>query len=144
MNSGVRPSGVFVLEFVQQAASNANDYAAFMGDFPGYRNCADILMLVGTNIVRIFGWFAALLSLIMLLITSNIFSSILFTEMISGITALVAARFDDGSDGRIACKSIYSGSSKNALVDSTKEMAYIPLDDELEVKEAAVDGLAGG
>ena len=65
-------------------------YLAFMGDFSTYTGIITIiLMLVGTNIVRIFGWLvAAIVTPIMLLVTSSIFfSSILFQDTVMGITA---------------------------------------------------------
>ena len=129
------------------AFASMNDYAAFMGDFSTYTGVITIiLMLVGTNIVRIFGWFAAaIITPIMLLITSSIFfSSILFTEMISGITALLATTPLMMAVMVGAMQNILTKASKYSLFDSTKEMAYIPLDDELKVKgKAAVDVIGG-
>lgn len=129
------------------AFSSMNDYAAFMGDFSTYTGVITIiLMLVGTNIVKSFGWLvAAIITPIMLLVTSCIFfSSILFTNTMAGITALLATTPLMMAVMVGAVQNILTKASKYSLFDSTKEMAYIPLVDELKVKgKAAVDVIGG-
>ena len=129
------------------AFSSMNEYTAFMGDFSTYTGVITIiLMLVGTNIVRVFGWLtAAIITPIMLLVTSSIFfSSMLFTEAMSGITALLATTPLMMAVMVGAVQNILTKASKYSLFDSTKEMAYIPLSDDLKVKgKAAVDVIGG-
>jgi AAA family ATP:ADP antiporter len=129
------------------AFASMNEYSAFMGDFSTYTGIITIvLMLVGTNIVRKFGWFAAaIITPIMLLITSSIFfGSILFTDAMIGLTAIFATTPLLLAIFVGAVQNILTKASKYSLFDSTKEMAYIPLDDELKAKgKAAVDVIGG-
>jgi len=129
------------------AFSSMNEYVAFMGDFSTYTGMITIvLMLIGTNIVRVFGWFvAAIITPLMLLITSSIFfSSVLFTDAITGITTLLATTPLMLAVIVGALQNILTKASKYSLFDSTKEMAYIPLSEDLKVKgKAAVDVIAG-
>lgn len=130
-----------------KAFTSMNEYTAFMGDFSTYTGIITIvLMLVGTNIVRKFGWLtAAIITPVMLLITSSIFfGSILFTDTMVGLTSmflttpLLLAVFVG------ALQNILTKASKYSLFDSTKEMAYIPLSDDMKVKgKAAVDVIGG-
>ena len=129
------------------AFASMNEYTAFMGDFSTYTGIITIiLMLVGSNIVRQFGWFtAAIITPIMLLLTSSIFfGSILFTDVMLGLTALFATTPLLLAVFVGAVQNILTKASKYSLFDSTKEMAYIPLSDELKVKgKAAVDVIGG-
>jgi len=129
------------------AFASMNEYTAFMGDFSTYTGIITIvLMLVGTNIVRQFGWFtAAIITPIMLLITSSIFfGSILFTDTMIGLTAILATTPLLLAVFVGAVQNILTKASKYSLFDSTKEMAYIPLSDDMKVKgKAAVDVIGG-
>lgn len=134
---------------------NPNDYSTFMGTFSmatGF--ITSIMMLfVGGNIIRKFGWgTAAKITPIVLGITGLIFFSIvLFKSNLQSLFTMLKA-----SPLMIvviigAIQNIMSKSSKYSLFDPTKEMAYIPLDDESKIKgKAAIDvvgarfGKAGG
>lgn len=134
---------------------NANEYVAFMG---GFSQCTAILtimmmLFVGGNVIRRFGWkTGALLTPVVLLITGvGFFAFVIFRDQLGGmVTALgttplfLAVIFG-------TAQNIMSKSSKYSLFDPTKEMAYIPLDQEAKVKgKAAIDvvgarfGKAGG
>ena len=124
----------------------SNDYNAFMGRFSQLTGIVTIFMMLffGSNLIRRKGWqFAALVTPIILVITGiGFFAFILFRDsdyvvgMIArfGTTALwLAVVFG-------TAQNIMSKSCKYALFDPTKEMAYIPLDQEQKVKgKAAVD-----
>lgn len=123
---------------------NANDYSAYLGYFATATGAATIFMMlfVGGNVIRRFGWgVGALVTPVVLLLTGVAFVVlILFQDNLSGLfaafgtTPLVLAVFIG------AVQNIMSKSSKYALFDPTKEMAYIPLDQEQKVKgKAAVD-----
>jgi ATP:ADP antiporter, AAA family len=123
---------------------NYNDYSTFMGWFSFCTGAVTILMMlfVGGNVIRLKGWgFAALITPVVLLITGiGFFGFVIFRDNLLGyITALgttplfLAVMFG-------AAQNIMSKSSKYSLFDPTKEMAYIPLDEDSKVKgKAAVD-----
>lgn len=122
---------------------NPNDYNTFMGKFSFVTGAVTIVMLfLGGYIIRKKGWgFAALTTPVVLLVTSaGFFSFILFRDQLSGFVAMMgttplmlAVLFG-------MAQNIMSKSTKYSLFDPTKEMAYIPLDQESKVKgKAAVD-----
>jgi AAA family ATP:ADP antiporter len=123
---------------------NYNDYSTFMGWFSFCTGAVTILMMlfVGGNLIRLKGWgFAALVTPVVLLVTGiGFFGFVIFREHLLGyITALgttplfLAVMFG-------AAQNIMSKSAKYSLFDPTKEMAYIPLDEDSKVKgKAAVD-----
>lgn len=135
--------------------STANEYLNFMGTYNTYvaRTTIFMMLFVTGNVMRIFGWgITALITPVVLLLTGAGFFGLLifgdiFNNIISncGTTALAAAVFI----GTI--QNVMSKSSKYSLFDPTKEMTYIPLDQESKVKgKAAIDvvgarlGKAGG
>lgn len=121
-----------------------NDYSTFMGYFSTVTGFVTILMMlfVGGNVIRLRGWgFAALITPIVLLITGiAFFGFVVFRDGMMGLIAslgttplFLAVIFG-------AAQNVMSKSSKYSLFDPTKEMAYIPLDDDSKVKgKAAVD-----
>lgn len=123
---------------------NENDYNAFMGKFSLCTGIATLfLVTIGSNVIRRFGWLAgALASPIMILITGGIFFTfIMYRNELEGVlpyTPVWVAVFVG------AAQNILSKATKYALFDPTKEMAYIPLDQESKVKgKAAIDGIGG-
>lgn len=134
---------------------NANDYCAFMGKFSTCTGAITVLMMlfVGGNVIRRFGWGkAALITPIVLLLTGvGFFALVIFRGNLTDfITALgTTPLFLAVIIGMI--QNIMMKSCKYSLFDPTKEMAYIPLDQEQKVKgKAAIDvvgarlGKAGG
>ena len=132
-----------------------NEYVGFMGMFSQFTSILTLFMMlfVGGNVIRKFGWkTGALFTPIVLLITGvAFFAFVIFKGQLGGlITALgttplmLAVIFG-------TAQNIMSKSTKYSLFDPTKEMAYIPLDQESKVKgKAAIDvvgarfGKAGG
>lgn len=123
---------------------NANDYSTFMGKFSFFTGLVTIFMMlfVGGNLIRRKGWgFAAMVTPVVLLITgAGFFAFVLFRENLAGYiaalgtTPLMLAVFFG------AAQNVMSKSAKYSLFDPTKEMAYIPLDQEAKVKgKAAID-----
>ncbi|XP_042421670.1 ADP,ATP carrier protein 2, chloroplastic-like [Zingiber officinale] len=120
-----------------------NEYSSFMGDFSTATGIATFtMMLLGRWILRKFGWgVAAMVTPTVLLLTGvGFFSLILFGEPLApllgsiGLTPLLAAVYVG------ALQNIFSKSAKYSLFDPCKEMAYIPLDEEMKVKgKAAID-----
>lgn len=123
---------------------NPNDYSAFMGYFSFCTGFVTILMMlfVGGNVIRLKGWgFAAAITPVVLLITGVLFFAfVIFRDNLGvyiaalGTTPLFLAVLFG------AIQNIMSKSAKYSLFDPTKEMAYIPLDEDSKVKgKAAVD-----
>ncbi len=123
---------------------NPNDYQAFMGIFSSITGVVTILMMlfVGGNVIRRFGWkTGALITPVVLLITGvGFFSFVIFRDYLTSFIAmfgttplLLAVIFG-------TAQNVMSKSAKYSLFDPTKEMAYIPLDQESKVKgKAAID-----
>ncbi|MBJ7450342.1 MAG: NTP/NDP exchange transporter [Parachlamydiales bacterium] len=123
---------------------DANDYSAFMGKFSFSTGIVTVLMMlfIGGNAIRRFGWtFAALVTPVVLLVTGiGFFGFVIFRDSLEGFIAMIgttplmlAVLFG-------AAQNIMSKSAKYSLFDPTKEMAYIPLDPESKVKgKAAID-----
>lgn len=126
---------------------NSNDYNAFMGLFSQITGIVTIFMMlfVGSNVIRKLGWTkAALATPFVLLITGGaFFGFVIFRDSLSGMIAtigttplMLAVIFG-------MAQNIMSKSCKYSLFDPTKEMAYIPLDQESKVKgKAAIDVVA--
>ena len=123
---------------------NPMEYSAFMGSFSQFTGIATLFMLffVSHNVIRRFGWKSgASVTPLVLLITGVAFLSfILFRDSLTGLTLLMGTTplFMAVIFG--ATQNILSKSSKYSLFDPTKEMSYIPLDEESKVKgKAAID-----
>ena len=122
---------------------NMNDYNAFMGNlFIGTGISTILIVLVSKNIIMKFGWFmGAILTPLMMLLTGTIFFACMF---FSGLMEPLANLFGMTtlfmSVWLGTIQNILSKSVKYGLFDPTKEMAYIPLEDDLKAKgKAAVD-----
>jgi AAA family ATP:ADP antiporter len=126
------------------AFPDPNSYSAFMGNFSIATGVVTMLMIlfVGGNTIRKMGWrFAALCTPVMILITGGLFFTfMIFNKNLSGMIAMLGT-----SPLMLAVifgmmQNIFSKSAKYSLFDPTKEMAYIPLDQESKVKgKAAID-----
>ncbi|MBN2479483.1 MAG: NTP/NDP exchange transporter [Parachlamydiales bacterium] len=122
---------------------NSNDYLAFMGGFSTVTGLITIFTTVflGGNIMRKFGWrISALLTPILLVLTGVSFLTFVvfrgkLPPYIAGGLTLQMFIVLLG-----AAQNILSKSCKYTFFDPTKEMAYIPLDQESKVKgKAAID-----
>lgn len=127
---------------------NENAYNAFMGRLTLVTGCMTIcFMLIGSNIVRLFGWFkSAMLTPLMILITGLVFFVFVnfkselefYTLTLLAMTPTAVAVWVGFSQHTL------SKATKYSLFDPTKEMCYIPLDQESKVKgKAAVDVVGG-
>ena len=102
-------------------------------------------MLAGIYILRKYKWFTgAILTPFMILITGGLFFMLIIAGdkfeaslVLMGTTSLMMAVIMG------ATQNILSKATKYSLFDSTKEMAYIPLDEELKVKGKAVVDVTG-
>jgi len=122
---------------------NPNDYSAFMGNFSTATGIVTFSMMIASRyIFSKYGWgVAALITPTVLLATGVVFFAlIIFGSTFAPLTAAlgVTPLFLAVLVG--AAQNIFSKSSKYALFDPCKEMAYIPLDDETKQKgKAAID-----
>ncbi len=133
---------------------NPNDYSTFMGTFSTCVGIITVIMMfIGNNIIRRFGWkTGALFTPIVLLVTGvAFFSFVIFRGELGTLMAAIGSTPIMLAVIIGAVQNIMSKSTKYSLFDPTKEMAYIPLDGESKVKgKAAIDvvgarlGKAGG
>ncbi len=123
---------------------NLNDYSAFMGNFSIYMGLVTIVfMFLGGMIVRKFGWFvSASLTPVMILVSGLFFFAFVsFKDSLEPYTLSTLA----AAPSVIAIwlgfgQNIMSKATKYSLFDPTKEMCYIPLDEESKLRgKAAVD-----
>ncbi|MEN9344247.1 MAG: carrier protein 1 [Chlamydiota bacterium] len=124
--------------------SNPNEYQAFMGYFSTITGAVTIFMMlfVGGNVIRRFGWkTGALITPVVLLITGvGFFSFVIFRDSLTALIAMLGTTPLMLAVVFGTAQNIMSKSSKYSLFDPTKEMAYIPLDQESKVKgKAAID-----
>jgi AAA family ATP:ADP antiporter len=133
---------------IKRVFSTENAYNAFMGQFTVMTGLVTILfMLIGSNIVRLFGWLpSAMLTPLMILGTGLLFFGFVsykqefesYTLAWLGMTPTLLAVWLGFS------QNILSKATKYSLFDPTKEMCYIPLDQESKIKgKAAVDVVGG-
>lgn len=130
-------------------AGDKGGYNWFMGEFSTVTGIATIIfgLLAGSNILRRVSWFsAAIITPTVVTIGGILFFCFIFSESfvdfilrnVAAVSAVTAATIL-GAFIVISSKAI-----KYILFDSTKEMAYIPLNDELKTKgKAAVDVIGG-
>lgn len=132
---------------IKIAFPDKNDYNAFMGQFTAWTGFITILlMIIGNNILRRLSWLSsAIITPIMVLVTSVIFFYVVWDGSthdpmtpLLGVTVVMVAVIV----GQI--QNVLSKGTKYSLFDSTKQMAYIPLDPEAKVKgQAAVEVIGG-
>lgn len=123
-------------------------YTMYMGQFQAWQGLGAIFfMIIGSNILRKVSWStAAMLTPVMILITgAAFFAFIIFDEAIINYLPIFAAIQPLSLAVTIGMiQNVLSKATKYSLFDATKEMAYIPLDDELKSKgKAAVDVVGG-
>lgn len=134
----------------KQAAAiytEAHQYSAFVGGYLFYTGIFTLVfVLLGSNIVRRLGWFAAaIITPIMVFITGGLFFvtsnfADISHELLSSLMMIDPAMLAINIG---AINNVLSKSSKYTLFDSTKEMAYVPLNDELKTKGKAAADVIG-
>ncbi len=119
------------------------EYAAFMGNFSIYTGIVTVsVIFLSKGLVSKFGWrWGALATPLILFLTALAFFSFLFfKENLTGVMAMLGTTPLMMAVIVSTAQTLLSKSSKYSLFDPTKEMAYIPLDQELKIKgKAAVD-----
>ena len=130
---------------LKEAFANPTDYSTFMGNFSSVLGTVTLLMmLLGRTVLSKFGWrTAALVTPSVMGITGLLFFALtmfgdspVLSSVTSalGVTPLMLAVLVG------AVQNVLSKSSKYALFDPCKEMAFIPLDAKSKTKgKAAID-----
>jgi len=120
-----------------------NAYNSFMGRFSQITGLVTIVIIFfGSNLIRRLGWKRAALITPFVVLTTGVsfFSFVIFKNELSAVTALFGTSTLLFAVVLGAAQNIASKSAKYAFFDPTKEMTYIPLDQEQKVKgKAAVD-----
>lgn len=127
--------------------TNPTDFAVFVGNYLSYTGLFTIFfVLVGSNIVRKLGWFsAAIITPVMVFITGMIFFMVSNFQPVAAFATIFFILTDPIMIAIIvgAVQNVLSKSSKYSLFDSTKEMSYVPLDDELKTRGKAAADMIG-
>jgi AAA family ATP:ADP antiporter len=136
------------------AFPNKNDFNAYMGTVSFYSGLATFaVILIGGYFVRLLGWRAGALATPVILGLTGIgfFYFMIFSDAVGPLAATLGTTSILLTVTLGTIQNILSKSTKYALFDPTKEMTYIPLDEESKAKgKAAVDvvgsrfGKAGG
>ena len=129
-------------------AGNKNAMSNFMGQYSSVTGLATIFfaLFFGSNILRRFSWFvSAIFTPLVLFVTGVSFFAFMFgVEFMVNMFQAEKASFLLLTVG-LGCATIVSSKVvKYCLFDPTKEMAYIPLSEEIKTKgKAAVDVVGG-
>lgn len=120
----------------------------FMGGLQIYTGIATIFfMLVGANILRRCSWFTGAMAtpLVIFITGLTFFGFIIFSDSIAPLLASFPNVTVIGIVVAVGLvQNVLSKGVKYSMFDPTKEMSYIPLDDELKSKgKAAVDVIGG-
>ncbi len=129
-------------------------YNAFMGNYSTWSGIITILfsLFIGSNILRAMSWFkAAILTPLVILVGGTLFFCFILSNDLSLAKTLINSILATLTTTPVAAATFLGASIviiskvvKYSLFDPTKEMAYIPLDDELKTKgKAAVDVIGG-
>jgi AAA family ATP:ADP antiporter len=120
------------------------DFMSYMGDVLYWTGISTLIFIfVGNFVIRVFGWFwGAVLTPIIILITGSVFFIVVILEEHVNRICIGMVYFSPlifpvlmGSFHSILSKGV-----KYSLFDATKEMLYIPLNQEMKTKgKAAVD-----
>lgn len=133
---------------IKIAFPDKNDYSRFMGNFTFITGLATIsTMILSNNLLRKLSWLTcALITPLLVLITSSVFFIFVWTGSQNSPDILVFGTFTAVMAAVIVglVQNVLSKSTKYALFDATKQMAYMPLEDEAKTKgQAAVEVIAG-
>lgn len=136
---------------VKLAFPDRNDYSGFMGYLSLSTAIFTIVFtVIGMNILRRCKWrTAALVTPIIVLVTSAIFFMLLQYSRANAATTSIHLVFFSTSILMLIVvvgliQNVASKGTKYSLFDSTKQMAYIPLDPELKTKGQAAVEVVGG
>lgn len=127
--------------------TNPTDFAVFVGNYISYTGILTLIFVViGSNIVRTLGWLsAAIITPLMVFITGMLFFMVSNFEPIASFAMIFFMLTDPVMIAIIigAIQNVLSKSTKYTLFDSTKEMSYVPLNEELKTRGKAAADMIG-
>ncbi len=130
-----------------QIYKTPTEFAAFVGNYLSYTGMLTIVfVLLGSNIVRRLGWLsAAIITPFMVLITGLAFFCVANFDPVATFMMLSFSFTDPIMLAIVigAIQNVLSKSSKYTLFDSTKEMSYVPLDEQLKTRGKAAADMIG-
>ncbi len=133
-------------KMISKVYSSTEDNLAFVGSYLRMTGILTVaFVLIGSGIVRFLGWFAAsIITPSAMLITGVMFyySANFQSDLLTYICILIG--YDPIMLAIVfgAIQNVVTKSTKYTLFDSTKEMAYVPLNNELKTRgKAAVDSI---
>lgn len=130
-----------------QIYKTPTEFAAFVGNYLSYTGILTIVfVLLGSNIVRRLGWLsAAIITPFMVLLTGLAFFCVANFDPVATFMMLSFSFSDPIMLAIIigAVQNVLSKSSKYTLFDSTKEMSYVPLDEQLKTRGKAAADMIG-
>jgi len=123
-------------------------YNAYMGDFSRANGIIAILfgLFIGSNILRTFSWFssAAITPIVTFVGGTFLFLFIISKDLVEPLLAILSTDKVTAACALGFIVVVFAKSVKYTLFDPTKEMAYLPLNEELKSKgKAAVDVIGG-
>jgi AAA family ATP:ADP antiporter len=132
---------------IGQKYPDPNAYSTFVNEVTFYTGIAAMfMMIIGGNILRIFSWFTAavITPVVMLLMGGLFFTFVLFRDQLGPMIQKYGTDPVTVAIMLGAVVIMVTKATKYALFDLTKEMAYIPLDDDMKIKGKAVVDVVGG
>ncbi len=126
--------------------SDASEIGSFTGKVQVFTGIATFAaMLLGSYVLRIFSWrTAALFTPIIILVTgAPFFTFVIFGQTFASIFGISEASLLLAAVMLGAAQNVLSKAIKYSFFDPTKEMAYIPLDEELKAKGKAAADVIG-
>jgi AAA family ATP:ADP antiporter len=132
---------------MKAAFSNMQDYNNFMGNLSIGTGISTILIVLASKgVIARFGWFwGAIATPLTIMVTGIIFFGCLFfSHLIEPLAAMLGLSTLMLSVWIGTFQNFFSKSIKYGLFDPTKNMAYIPLEDDLKAKGQASVEVIGG
>ncbi len=132
---------------LQSRYPNNTEYTSFVGSYLKYTGFLTItLVIIGSNVVRKLGWFAAaIITPVVMLISGGLFFLVANFD-VAALLMMTSFALTDPIMIAIsmgALQNVLVKSTKYTLFDATKEMSYVPLDDELKTKGKAAADMVG-
>ena len=123
------------------------EFATFIGSYISYTGIVTVCFtLIGSNIVRILGWTAAaIITPLIIMMTGLAFFVI---SNFDSVTTLMMLSFSFNNPIALviivgAIQNILGKSTKYTFFDFTKEMSYVPLNEQLKTKGKAAADMIG-
>jgi AAA family ATP:ADP antiporter len=129
---------------IKELYPTLNEFASFNSLYILWTGVAIMVMtIIGNNMMRYYGWFiTAVITPLMILITGSIFFTLIIfdTEVVSIFDSIIITSPLAMAVFMGAIQNIMSKGAKYSIWDTSREMLFIPLDNELKTKgKAAVD-----